>query len=61
MTTSSLKPKPLKVAVAGAGMISWYHLISWRNLGERVRLVAVCDPDAGRAAKLLGALRLAVG
>ena len=44
-------PKPLKVALAGAGMISWYHLIGWRSLGERVRLVAVCDPDAGRAAK----------
>jgi predicted dehydrogenase len=44
-------PKPLKVALAGAGMISWYHLIGWRSLGERVRLVAVCDPDTGRAAK----------
>ena len=44
-------PKPLKIALAGAGMISWYHLIAWRSLGERVRLVAVCDPDTGRAAK----------
>src|SRR5438270_11266324 len=44
-------PEPLKVALAGAGMISWYHLVGWRSLGERVRLVAVCDPDAGRAAK----------
>ena len=43
------KPKPLKVALAGAGMISWYHLVGWRNLGDRVRLVAVCDPDAARA------------
>jgi predicted dehydrogenase len=32
-------------------MISWYHLIGWRNLGERVRVVAVCDPDAAKAAK----------
>jgi predicted dehydrogenase len=32
-------------------MISWYHLVGWRSLGERVRLVAVCDPDTGRAAK----------
>src|ERR1700688_4896576 len=46
-----MKPKPLKVALAGAGMISWHHLIGWRNLGERVRLVAVCDPDAAKAAK----------
>jgi D-apiose dehydrogenase len=45
------KSKPLQVALAGAGMISGYHLIGWRNLGERVRLVAVCDPDAARAAK----------
>ena len=44
-------PKPLNVALAGAGMISWYHLIGWRNLGERVRLVAVCDPDSDRAVK----------
>jgi predicted dehydrogenase len=42
---------PLKVALAGAGMISWYHLVGWRNLGERARVVAVCDPDAAKAAK----------
>jgi predicted dehydrogenase len=45
------KAKPLKVALAGAGMISWHHLVGWRSLGERVRLVAVCDPDAAKAAK----------
>lgn len=43
--------KPLKVALAGAGMISWHHLAGWRALGERVRPVAICDPDPGRAAK----------
>ncbi len=51
MATQFVQPKPLKVALAGAGMISWYHLVGWRKLGERVRLVAVCDPDAARAAK----------
>ena len=51
MAVQPVKPKPLKVALAGAGMISWYHLIGWRNLGERVRVVAVCDPDAAKAAK----------
>jgi predicted dehydrogenase len=51
MAVHSMKPEPLKVAVAGAGMISWYHLVGWRNLGERVRLVAVCDPDVAKAAK----------
>ena len=43
--------KPLRVALAGAGMISWYHLTAWRKLGERVRLVAVCDPDADKATR----------
>ena len=40
---------PLKVALAGAGMISWYHLTAWRKLGTRVELVAVCDPDGEKA------------
>ena len=51
MNTKANRTKPLRVALAGAGMISWYHLIGWRNLGERVRVVAVCDPDAAKAAK----------
>ena len=49
--TQSTKAKPLKIALAGAGMISWYHLVGWRNLGDRVRVVAVCDPDGAKAAK----------
>ena len=40
---------PLRVALAGAGMISWYHLTAWRNLGEQVELAAVCDPDEKKA------------
>jgi len=51
MPAQSAKPNSLKVAIAGAGMISWYHLVGWRNLGERVMVVAVCDPDEGRARK----------
>jgi predicted dehydrogenase len=51
MTRVSSHTAPLKVAIAGAGMISWFHLIAWRNLGSRVRLVAICDPDAERAGK----------
>jgi D-apiose dehydrogenase len=43
--------RPLNVALAGAGMISWYHLTAWRKLGQKVRLVAVCDPDVGHARK----------
>ena len=51
MTNAQRRKSPLKVALAGAGMISWYHLIAWRNLGPRVRVVAVCDPDRGHAEK----------
>jgi D-apiose dehydrogenase len=47
---AKLKPgAPVKVALAGAGMISWYHLVAWRKLGERVDLVAICDPDPTHA------------
>jgi D-apiose dehydrogenase len=48
MTKTGRAPA-LKVALAGAGMISWYHLTAWRHLGERVELVAVCDPNEGKA------------
>ncbi len=54
MAATPRTSRPLKVALAGAGMISWYHLIGWRNLGERVRVVAVCDPDADKAARRAG-------
>jgi predicted dehydrogenase len=30
-------------------MISWFHLVGWRNLGARVRLLAICDPDLVKA------------
>jgi predicted dehydrogenase len=43
--------EPLKVALAGAGMISWYHLVGWRKLEPRIRLVAVCDPNRTQAEK----------
>ena len=49
MTAQANKSGPLRVALAGAGMISWFHLTGWRNLGERVRVIAICDPDAGKA------------
>ena len=38
----------LRVGLAGAGMISRHHLIAWSRL-ESVQVVAVCDPDQGRA------------
>src|SRR5437667_972857 len=42
--------KTLNIALAGAGMISWHHLVAWRNVGARARVIAVCDPDTARAA-----------
>jgi D-apiose dehydrogenase len=47
--TQTGRETPLKVALAGAGMISWYHLTAWRKLAPRVQIVAVCDPDAEHA------------
>ena len=49
MATTGKERRPLRVALAGAGMISWYHLTAWRKLGPEVELVALCDPDIGRA------------
>jgi predicted dehydrogenase len=41
---------PIRVALAGAGMISHYHLIGWRNAGAgRAKVVAVYDLDRQRA------------
>jgi predicted dehydrogenase len=50
VTAVPRRSTPLRVALAGAGMISWYHLVAWRNVGGRARVVAVCDPDPRRAA-----------
>jgi predicted dehydrogenase len=49
MTTRRSRSGPLRVALTGAGMISWHHLVAWRNLGSRVQLVGVCDPNAQNA------------
>ena len=49
MTSVSKQGGPLRVALAGAGMISWHHLLAWRAAGERVEVVAVCDPDPAKA------------
>src|SRR5262249_52984182 len=48
-TTHARRSAPVRVALAGAGMISWYHLVAWRNVSPRARVVAVCDPDPARA------------
>ncbi|GAB5377287.1 MAG: Gfo/Idh/MocA family oxidoreductase [Acuticoccus sp.] len=38
----------IKVAVAGAGAISEFHLKGWRAQ-EGIELVAICDPDTAKA------------
>jgi D-apiose dehydrogenase len=49
MIIQELGSRPLNVALAGAGMISWHHLTAWRKLGAQIKLVAICDPDKTRA------------
>jgi predicted dehydrogenase len=39
----------LRVALAGAGMISRHHLIAWSRRAD-ARVTAICDPDRDRAA-----------
>jgi predicted dehydrogenase len=39
----------LRVALAGAGMISRHHLIAWSRLSNRAKVVAVADPDRSKA------------
>ncbi len=38
----------LRIAIAGAGMVSLHHLRAWRSVAE-VRVVAIADPDLARA------------
>ena len=49
MSQHATRTAPLTVALAGAGMISQHHLEAWRKLGNRVRVVAIADPDGARA------------
>jgi predicted dehydrogenase len=39
-------------------MISWYHLVAWRNLGARVQVVGVCDPTAQHAQRRADEFRI---
>src|SRR6185437_8369049 len=55
----SIMTEKLKVALAGAGMISHYHLLAWSRLAEEVSLVAICDPDLARARHRAGEFGIA--
>ncbi len=46
---AALGAGPLKVAVAGAGFISRFHLAGWKAM-PNVEVVAVCDPVLDKAA-----------
>ena len=39
---------PLRIALAGAGMISYHHLVAWSR-DPRAKVVAICDPDPAKA------------
>ncbi|MEO5700114.1 MAG: Gfo/Idh/MocA family oxidoreductase [Casimicrobiaceae bacterium] len=41
-------PARLRVGIVGAGMISQYHLVGWRQ-NPLAELVAICDPELSRA------------
>lgn len=48
MTAEPLGQRHLRVAIAGAGAISQYHLTGWREMRD-VELVAICDPAIDKA------------
>lgn len=39
----------LKIAMIGAGLISWHHLTAWQKLKDQAQVVAIFDPDQTRA------------
>ncbi|MFI5019913.1 MAG: Gfo/Idh/MocA family protein, partial [Dongiales bacterium] len=39
---------PLRIGLAGAGMISHYHLVAWSR-DPRAEVVALCDPNLAQA------------
>jgi predicted dehydrogenase len=47
-TAKSGRRPPLRIGLAGAGMISHYHLIAWSR-DPRTKVVALCDPDLAQA------------
>lgn len=42
---------PLRIGLAGAGMVSRHHLIGWRGQAHRARVVAIADPGPEAAAR----------
>jgi D-apiose dehydrogenase len=44
-----VSPPPLRVGLVGAGWVTQHHLAAWAQHGGRAQVVAIADPDAGRA------------
>lgn len=42
-------PKPLRIAMVGAGWVTQYHLPAWQAMADRAEVVAICDPDSEAA------------
>lgn len=38
-------PKPLRIAMVGAGWVTQYHLPAWQAMLDRAEVVAISDPD----------------
>jgi D-apiose dehydrogenase len=49
MNSDASQRKMLRVALAGAGMISHFHLLAWSKIGGLAKVVAIADPDRYRA------------
>lgn len=37
--------RPVRIAIVGAGWVTEHHLGAYRDLGDRVEIVAIADPD----------------
>jgi D-apiose dehydrogenase len=51
--------RPLRVGLVGAGWVTQHHLAAWGRLAGRAEVVAIADPDVGRARER--ARRFAIG
>ena len=40
-----------KIGLAGAGMVSYHHLLAWQSQRPRAEVVAIADPGAAQAAE----------
>jgi predicted dehydrogenase len=51
--------RPLRIGLAGAGMISHYHLVAWARLVGEAEVVALCDPDFEKAKRRAAEFKIA--